>query len=84
MRHLRMPKIGSWFGKISYSVYLMHPFVLVYVARLELDDFEAVGLILLSTIIMAQLSYWLLELPGIKLARSLENSWFGPLKKSAT
>ena len=81
LRNVRMPKIACWFGKISYSVYLIHPFVLVYVARMNLGHFEAVGLILISTILFAQLSYWLLELPGISFARSLENRWFGPMKK---
>ena len=79
LRDCRMPRIGCWFGRISYSVYLMHPLVLLCLARFALDPIVSVALFFAATIGLAQLSYWLLELPGIRLSRTLENRWFGPM-----
>lgn len=81
LRQVRMPKFACWFGRISYSVYLTHPFVLVYVARMQWDTFESIMAFLIGTLVLSQFSYWLFELPGISLARKLENRWFGPMKK---
>ena len=66
-------------GDISYSVYLIHPLVLLIIQfalhRLQLDKcvIALIGLTLIATIACSFLSYSYLEKPlGIRLRRALE------------
>lgn len=83
LRSCTMPAAGCWLGRISYSVYLLHPFVLVVLSRAQLPPWAFLSGLLLGTLILAQTSYWLVELPGIALGRALERRWWPPRPQTA-
>ena len=70
-------KIGIFIGKISYSIYLFHPIVMVSVKPLLLNVynlfglFSAIVLLILLTIITATIVYYIIEKPFIKLSKKL-------------
>lgn len=81
-RKRRVPRFLAWLGLVSYSVYLLHPFVLAaFTATGVLRD-QPVGVqvLLLAAIVAAVLgcsaaSYYLLEKPMQRLGRRLAKRW---------
>ncbi|MDA5337632.1 acyltransferase [Stenotrophomonas maltophilia] len=79
-------RFTSFLGKVSYSVYLLHPtivYLLIPVYRrvheqqsdLTVAFIACAGLTFVILLPLAWLSYRLIELPGIRLGRRLENRW---------
>lgn len=70
----------SWIGHRSYSIYLIHFPCILLIKRTEIvsnrPGLACVGVVLL-TIILSDLSYRIIELPGIKLGEHLlRRVWF--------
>lgn len=70
-------KIFIYLGAISYSIYLLHPFVLEFTnSKLNLNsDFYLVAFIayVLATILLASISYHFIEKPSVVLGRRLKH-----------
>jgi peptidoglycan/LPS O-acetylase OafA/YrhL len=79
LRNRRVPKLLTWLGTVSYSLYLLHVLVLGQVIRLvpDLDDrpvpvrlaFAAAFLVV--ALVCARLSYRWIELPAQAFGRRL-------------
>ncbi|MFV8781122.1 acyltransferase family protein [Microbulbifer sp. SA54] len=75
----QVPKLLSWLGLISYSVYLFHPVVMTLVHWLHKQSWAAftghwslwvfMGWAFLVTILIASATYYLVERPAIQLGR---------------
>lgn len=82
VRRLLRTRSLLWMGLISYGIYLYHEPLLTVLARLGLHDTDfaepllgrgvVVALCLAFTLVLAALSYYLLERPVIRFGRSLE------------
>jgi peptidoglycan/LPS O-acetylase OafA/YrhL len=79
-------RLTSFLGKVSYSVYLLHPtivYLLIPVYRsiheqqtdLTVAFIVCTGLTFLILLPLAWVSYRLIELPGIRLGKALEARW---------
>src|SRR5262245_12641374 len=75
LRHLRMPTLGTWLGRISYSTYRLYPLLLVLLAGYSYWVF--MPCFFLGTLLLAQVTYSLIEAPGIAAGRKLERRLFG-------
>jgi peptidoglycan/LPS O-acetylase OafA/YrhL len=82
-RHLRMPEFALWLGRVSYSVYLLHPLVLVWLTYLAVPAWLALPLLLAGTLAASALSYYAVEEPGIRLGRALERRLFAATARPA-
>jgi len=71
----RMPGAGCWLGRISYSVYLLHPFVLMLLAATHWPMWVTVPATVAGTLLLAELTYRAVEAPGIAAGRFLERRW---------
>jgi peptidoglycan/LPS O-acetylase OafA/YrhL len=79
----------QWFGRISYSVYLMHPFIALWILDFGyqhtgyavLPAFGWVGLALLVTLIGSWLLHRLVESPCLAWAKSLKESRWSLARK---
>jgi peptidoglycan/LPS O-acetylase OafA/YrhL len=60
-------RVASWFGKISYSLYLFNPIMVYFVSRLHLRAGLAAASGLAGSILAAALSYHLVERPFLRL-----------------
>ncbi len=81
LRHRTVPGILSWFGQISFSLYLLHALVLLLVQR-AVPDFANLGGrqrvelglgYLVVAFAVAWLAWRFVEIPGQALARRLTN-----------
>jgi peptidoglycan/LPS O-acetylase OafA/YrhL len=70
-----MPSAGRWMGRISYSVYLLHPFVLMVLSPAHGPAWAFLLGLLAGTLLLAELAYRFVELPGIALGRAVERRW---------
>jgi peptidoglycan/LPS O-acetylase OafA/YrhL len=68
--------VACWLGRISYSVYLLHPFVLVTVYLANCPSWLFLPTFLGGTLLLAELTYRFVELPGIALGRIIERRWW--------
>ncbi len=83
MRDRAVPGVLTWLGQISYSLYLLHAIVLFLVPRAVPDLGTrtaavrvAAGLAyLIVVLVLAWLSYRIVELPGQALGRRLTARW---------
>jgi peptidoglycan/LPS O-acetylase OafA/YrhL len=82
-RRLRLPEVALWLGRVSYSVYLFHPLVLVWLIFLAAPAWLALPLLVAGTLVASALSYYAVEDPGIRLGRALERRLFAPKAKPA-
>lgn len=71
LRNKTFPQFFSWLGKISYSVYLMHPFVIKVI-----PDFSSrplwLAVTLVATLIFANATYHFIEHPLIEFGRKFQ------------
>jgi len=82
VRHLRMPAVGAWLGRISYSLYLFHPLLLVLLSGAPMWVY--IPCFFIGTILLAQVTYSLIEAPGIAAGRGLERRLFGKRRAETT
>ncbi len=77
----RVPRMFAWIGEISYSTYLLHPFVIALLISIMQENNFAVEWInvpmfaaisLVTTTALAGLSFRVIEKPAIRLGKSLE------------
>lgn len=76
MYHLRtrpMPNFAKWLGKVSYSVYLLHPAVMAFTPS-SLPTTGYVVVALAGTLAASAFTYRFVEDPMIRLGRRLQDS----------
>lgn len=61
----------AFLGRISYSIYLMHPVVLYGLTRTTLDGFVLIGTTFVVTIAISIVTYRYIELPPIRFGHNL-------------
>jgi peptidoglycan/LPS O-acetylase OafA/YrhL len=75
LRRRRIPRVLSTLGKISFSVYLLHPVLLIYsgmyIGRSKTDDPLRLLLFIVVLIVISLLTYRWVEEPGQRLGRRL-------------
>lgn len=76
LRHRQIPRVLPWLGRISYSLYLLHPLVLATVPQIG-PPVATVALWTAATIGASVLTYHGIEVPGIALGRRLSLFWSG-------
>jgi len=67
-----MPAAACRLGRISYSVYLLHPLVLGLVEWAGWPTWTFLPCVLGGTLLLAEPAYRLVEAPGVALGRALE------------
>jgi len=58
-------------GEISFSIYLLHMFVIVPISKLQLPPYAGAWIALFLSLIVAELSYRFIEAPGIRIGRNI-------------
>ena len=81
LRRTTMPRIGCWLGRISYSVYLLHPFVLLLVD--SMPPWLRIAAFIPVTLVLGELSYRFVEAPCIAFGRAVEGRWW-PVDRDAS
>jgi peptidoglycan/LPS O-acetylase OafA/YrhL len=71
-------RLLTFVGKISYSIYLVHPILINMVSRLQLTGIPFVALVFVSAIPVSTLTYRFIEAPGIAFAHSLRKRTAAP------
>jgi peptidoglycan/LPS O-acetylase OafA/YrhL len=71
LRHREFPRPLRWLGLISYSVYLMHPLLLIISAKWAPD--AGLSFLVLGTLALATVTYYLVEKPCIELGRRVRS-----------
>jgi peptidoglycan/LPS O-acetylase OafA/YrhL len=72
MRHPPMMAIGGRLGVISYSVYLLHMFVLATLHRTQMPMWGLLPCLAVGVLAVSEFTYRVIERPGIRLGRRLE------------
>ena len=67
-----VPAAATWLGRISYSIYLLHPCVLAILARAHMPPWLFFPILMGGTLVLAELAYRFVEAPGIALGRAIE------------
>ncbi len=80
-RRHSMPRVLCWFGRISYSVYLLHPLVLVVLQGWKWQALAFIPTLFAVSMLLADLSFRFVEKPGIAVGQWVENKLFGPPAK---
>lgn len=70
MRNKKMPAPLAYLGRISYSVYLIHPIIIAVGPKFETPAFTLIAWMLL-TIGLSHITFTLIEKPFIRFAHSL-------------
>lgn len=65
--------VGSFLGYISYSIYLIHFPMLLFLCQLKINLYYIFPFFMFFSVIMAYIMYRFIELPGIKLGRYLSD-----------
>jgi peptidoglycan/LPS O-acetylase OafA/YrhL len=71
LRHHNFPKPLRWLGLISYSVYLMHPLLLIISAKWLPG--AGISFLVIGTLVLATITYHLVEKPCIELGRRVRS-----------
>jgi peptidoglycan/LPS O-acetylase OafA/YrhL len=71
MRSEEFPRPTLWLGRISYSVYLMHPLVVVLVMHWTVRPL-AFAVVVVGSLALAELTYRTIELPFQELGRRVQ------------
>jgi peptidoglycan/LPS O-acetylase OafA/YrhL len=77
LRHKAMPRPLVWCGKISYSMYLLHPLVLMLLPH-GLPPLLFLPAMIVGTVTVASLTYTLVEKPCIGLGQRVQARWRRP------
>jgi peptidoglycan/LPS O-acetylase OafA/YrhL len=70
-----MPAAACRLGRISYSVYLLHPLVLALLLPLHWPVWGFLPTLLAASLAVSALAFRFVEEPGIALGRALERRW---------
>jgi peptidoglycan/LPS O-acetylase OafA/YrhL len=73
MRQERFPSPFLWLGRISYSLYLMHPLIVVLVVHWTLRPL-AMFVVVVASLALADATYRFVEVPFQELGRRLQRS----------
>jgi peptidoglycan/LPS O-acetylase OafA/YrhL len=73
-RQRRLPAAACWLGRISYSVYLFHLIIIVWLPA-QWPAWAFLATLVPASLGLAELTYRLVEAPGIVLGRALERRW---------
>jgi peptidoglycan/LPS O-acetylase OafA/YrhL len=71
MRHLRYPPALLWLGRVSYSVYLLHPLVAAVLVWLVVPPAALVPLVIAATLGLSELTYRWVESPAMNYGKKL-------------
>lgn len=77
LRNRIFPQFFSWLGKISYSVYLMHPTLLILKPNF-LPRPLSLAVMLAATLILASITFHFIEQPLIGFGRQLQKKIIAP------
>jgi peptidoglycan/LPS O-acetylase OafA/YrhL len=69
------PAALAWAGRISYSVYLLHPLVLMLLMPARLPGWLFLPCLLGGSLVVSDWTFRLVEDPGMRLGRYLEKWW---------
>ena len=69
--HRPMPLAACWLGRISYSVYLLHPIVLLALYPMHWPVWGFLPALLAGSLLLAELAYRFVEMPGVALGRAV-------------
>ena len=83
LRNRSMPRVAVWFGRRSYPIYLVHPFVLLLLVPTGWSAWFVLPAAIALTLLLAELTHRIVEKPGIALGRYLENRPARPAEPSA-
>jgi peptidoglycan/LPS O-acetylase OafA/YrhL len=72
------PAMLAWAGRVSYSVYLVHPLVLAPLMLTGMPGWLFLPALFAGTLALSALTFKLVEDPGIRLGRALEKRWWRP------
>lgn len=75
VRRWRMPEWACWLGRVSYSVYLFHMFVLLLLLPTHWPTWAFLAALFTGTLLLSAATYRYVELPAIALGRALERRW---------
>jgi peptidoglycan/LPS O-acetylase OafA/YrhL len=75
-RQRLQPATLAWAGRVSYSVYLVHPLVLAPLMLLTLPGWLFLPALFAGTLALSALTFALVENPGIRFGRALEKKWW--------
>ena len=78
MRQERFPRPFLWLGRVSYSLYLMHPLVVVAVAHWTVRPL-ALLVVVVARLALADLTYRFVELPFQALGRRVQQRARAPI-----
>jgi peptidoglycan/LPS O-acetylase OafA/YrhL len=71
-RGFSLPGVACWLGTVSYSIYLLHPLVLVLLVPAHWPPWAFLSGTFATTLLLAAFAHRFVEAPGIALGRSLE------------
>jgi peptidoglycan/LPS O-acetylase OafA/YrhL len=60
-----------YLGKISYSIYLVHPIIILLLSLTAIDGFLALAIVMAATIAVSSITYRYVESPAISLSHAL-------------
>jgi peptidoglycan/LPS O-acetylase OafA/YrhL len=83
LRNRSFPWIAAELGRISYSVYLIHPLVLYGIHPIEGHKALTEVIWVVVTVLVSMVTYRLIEKPFIDLGRKASARWGGPRTPSA-
>ena len=82
MRGRAMPAAGCWLGRVSFSVYLFHPLVMLWLAPLGPTGWAYLPCLIALSLLLSAATYRLVEEPGILLGRLVERRLLPPPRQS--
>lgn len=74
LRHRHFPRVLTYLGTISYSLYIVHP-LLIYTVPASLNHWQAVVVQIGGTVVVSAITYQFIEKPAINAGRRLARAW---------